>query len=202
MGVTSTGIVAGNGFAAEAIANRLKEDGVHVMRLFSGGNAFDPPAIVRQTAEAIKALDDFDLLVTSYARHDAGNFLTADETKWRMHVDAEVSVPFFVAQAAARAMTEKGRPGAIIHVIERADPQTLSSAVTENACRLMIAGTALDLIPSRIRVCGINGAAVPSLDEAYCETIAAAVSFCASSGASYVVASTFDPYGNREARWP
>ena len=175
---------------------------MHVTQLFGETRRFDPGTIARETSEAIQALENFTLLVTCYSRRDAGNFLAAKEAEWSKQVDDEVSAPFFVAQTAARAMIDKGQPGAIIHVIQRADTRAVSGTVTENACRLMIAATALDLVPSGIRVCGINGAAAPSRDKAYCETIAGAVSFCASSGASYVVGSTFDPYRSQESRWP
>lgn len=201
MGVTRTAIVAGGGYAAKAIATRLNQDGLNVLRWFEHPTPVDFEAIARETAASVKSVDDLCLVVTSFARSRVGHFLNVSEAEWTERLDLEMSFPFLVIQAVAREFVVRQDPGVVVHVIERADQRSLSCAVTENGCRLMIAAAALDLIPSGVRVCGVSGANAPTLDVAYAEAIAGAVSFCASSRASYVVGSTFDLWQDREARW-
>lgn len=202
MGMTGTTLVVGNGLSASAIAKRLARDGVQVRHLLDQAPLPDPEAALRSVSAAIEEHGPFEVAVVACARRGIGGFLTASARDWRNQLDNELTAPFMVAQAIAKALVSAQSPGTIVHVVERADPPDHSSGVSERACRLMVAATALDLIPSGVRVCGVSGANAPSTDNAYRETMAAAVGFCASGGASYVVGSIFDPWDASGGRWP
>lgn len=200
MGMSATALVAGDGPCAAAIAERLARDGVRVTRLLD--RPVDSDAALGAASAVIAEHGPFDMAVVANARRSVGPFLTADRQTWRDGLDRELTAPFLIAQAAARAIVNARRAGTIVHVIERAEPAGHSSSVSERACGLMVAATALDLVPSGVRVCGVSGANAPAVDDIYRETMAAAVAFCASDEASYVVGSIFDPWDASGGRWP
>lgn len=200
MGMTGTALVAGDGPCAAAIAERLASDGVRVTRLLH--RLVDSDAARTEASAAIAEHGPFDIAVVANARRSVGAFLTVDRQVWRDGLDRELTAPFLIAQAAARAIADAQRAGTIIHVIERAEPSGHSSSVSERACGLMVAATALDLVSVGVRVCGVSGANAPAVDDIYRETMASAVAFCASDEASYVVGSVFDPWDASGGRWP
>jgi NAD(P)-dependent dehydrogenase (short-subunit alcohol dehydrogenase family) len=199
--VTGAILVVGDGPAADAIARRLGAGGA-VERLHVDGAPADPASAAAEAAAAIARVGAPAVAVAAFARRDPGRFLDVDGAAWEAAVDRELTAPFLVTREAARAARAAGQSAVVVHVIERADGPGAGAAVTEQACRLMVAATALDLLPDGVRVCGVSGAAAPAADGAYAETVAEAVAFCASAAASYVVGSTYDPWGGREARWP
>ena len=91
-----------------------------------------------------------------------------------------------------------GRGGVIVHVGSdvalRDEPGTAAYAAAKAGVHLLTTGMALDLAPDGVRVCAV--AAPESAGDGLGDgDLAAAVAFCASDEASYVLGSTFFPGG-------
>jgi 2-dehydro-3-deoxy-D-gluconate 5-dehydrogenase len=68
-------------------------------------------------ADAVRALGRIDIVVNNAGvirRNDALNFT---EEEWDSALDVNLKTPFFLSQAAARAMIEAGRGGKIINIV-------------------------------------------------------------------------------------
>ena len=136
--------------------------------------------------------------MTAFAERVEAPFLELDDETWERCLDANLTAPFLVAREAARAMLADRGSGVVVHVGSdlgaRPGPGSAAYAAAKAGVHLMAAGTALDLIPYGVRVCCVAAAegapTVPGSAPGPAE-LAAAVAFCASDAASYVVGSTY-----------
>jgi NAD(P)-dependent dehydrogenase (short-subunit alcohol dehydrogenase family) len=191
-------VVAGSGALAEAVAGRLAAEGAAVHALPATPELASDAGAAAAVEAAAAALGGIDVLVTAFSERVEGDFLELDDEAWARSLDANLTAPFLVAREAARAMAEEGA-GVVVHVGSdvgaRPGPRSAAYAAAKAGLHLMAAGTALDLAPDGVRVCCVAaaegadpgpGGVRPGPAE-----VAAAVAFCASDAASYVLGSTY-----------
>jgi NAD(P)-dependent dehydrogenase (short-subunit alcohol dehydrogenase family) len=193
--------VAGSGAAAEAVAERLRIDGATVSALVSDAALASDTGAAAAVERAIGELGGLDVLVTAFHERVDCPFLDIDDESWERALDGNLKCAFLVGREAARAMAASG--GVIVHVgsdvAARPGPGTAAYAAAKAGVHLLATVMALDLVPSGVRVCAVaaceDGAELPGGGAVGPEDVAAAVAFCASDEASYVLGSTFYPNG-------
>jgi 3-oxoacyl-[acyl-carrier protein] reductase len=192
-------IVAGRGAVADAVASRLEAEGGAVARL-----AGEPLELASDAAaaaavrEAVDGLGGVDVLVSAFCERQDAPFLSIDDGAWERTLDANLKAAFLAGREAARAMVAAGS-GVIVHVGSdvgaRPGSGTAAYAAAKAGVHLLTTCMALDLAPDGVRVCCVaaseDGGAPPSSSVAGPADVAAAVAFCASGAASYVLGSTF-----------
>jgi len=89
----------------------------------------DVAAIRRVVAEAAAALGGLDILVNNAGIEDVRPALAVDEALWDRILDTNLKGAFFCAQAAARAMVEAGRGGAIVNLCSLTSEAGVPTAV-------------------------------------------------------------------------
>jgi 3-oxoacyl-[acyl-carrier protein] reductase len=186
-------LVAGHGALAGAVAARLASDGATVHTADREGLA-DEGRARGAVEEATSTLGGLDVLVTAFAEREDRPFLEIEDELWERTLAANLKCAFLVGREAARVMVEAGG-GVIVHVGSdagaRPGPGMAAYAAAKAGVHLLTTGMALDLAQAGVRVCCVaaaetGGPGGPDLDDT-----AAAVSFCASEEASYVLGSTF-----------
>lgn len=190
-------IVAGRGVTADAVAERLRDEGGQVHRLDGDPAMLSSEAgAVAEVERAILDLGGVDVLVTAFSTRDDRSFLELDDEVWQRTLDENLKSAFLVGRECARSMVEAG--GVIVHIGSdvgaRPGPATAAYAAAKAGVHLLATVMALDLAPDGVRVCAVaaceDGSEGPSLTVPGPEAVAAAVAFCASSEASYVLGST------------
>jgi len=194
-------LIAGTGPVADAILSRFRAEGASAASVASDSSV--PLSSDEQArsivADAARELGGLDVFVTAANFRDDHDFLTVTDEDWERTLDINLRTPFLLSREAARLMVAAGG-GVIVHVGSElgADPGPGSSsfASAKAGVHLLAAVMALDLIPDGVRVCAVaapedgrhssNAAGSPGPDD-----VAAAVAFCASAEASYVLGSTF-----------
>ncbi len=188
-------IVAGDGEVAAAVARRLRADGADVARLDGDGVKLAREDAARTAVEAAAAgLGGLDVLVTAFARREERAFLDTGDDLWERMLDENLKAPFLVSREAARVMAG-GNGGVIVHVgsdvAARPGPRQAAYAAARAGGHLLATAMALDLVPDGVRVCCVAHAEAGEPRASAAEDTAAAVAFCASPAASYVLGSTF-----------
>jgi NAD(P)-dependent dehydrogenase (short-subunit alcohol dehydrogenase family) len=186
--------VAGDDPLAGAIARRLEADGASV-RVEPGGSSLAGEARARAVVQdVVAALGALDVLVTAFSSRDDRPFLEIDDQSWQRSLDENLKSAFLVGREAARHMAEAGA-GVIVHVgsdvAARPGAGTGAYAAAKAGVQLLTTVMALDLAPHGIRVCSVAAPESGAAGGPGPEDTAAAVSFCASDAASYVLGSTF-----------
>lgn len=191
-------IVAGRGVTADAVAERLRDEGGQVHCLDGDpGMLSRESGAVAEVERAIVDLGGVDVLVTAFSTRDDHSFLDLDDEVWQRTLDENLKSAFLVGRECARSMVE-ARGGVIVHIGSdvgaRPGPATAAYAAAKAGVHLLATVMALDLAPDGVRVCAVaaceDGSEGPSLTVPDPEAVAAAVAFCASSEASYVLGST------------
>jgi NAD(P)-dependent dehydrogenase (short-subunit alcohol dehydrogenase family) len=192
-------VVAGRGALAAAVAERLNAEGASLCRLE------DDPAELATDAGAARAVErarselgGVDVLVTAFCTREDRPFLEIDDDLWTRSLDENLKCAFLVGRDCARLMVAAGG-GVIVNVGSdvgsRPGSGTAAYAAAKAGVHLLTTCMALDLIPDGVRVCAVaaceDGSESPGLTEVGPEDVAAAVAFCASGEASYVLGSTF-----------
>ena len=192
--------VAGRGDTADAIVQRLGAEGGAVARLEGTWTTLATDDGAKATVDqACAAMGGGpDVLVTAFCEREDSPFLSIDQDAWHRALDGNLKAAFLVARECARAMVTSGA-GVIVHVGSdvgaRPGPGTAAYAAAKAGVHLLTMGMALDLVPDGVRVCGVaaceDGSEVPRPPDVGPNDVAAAVAFCASEAASYVLGSTF-----------
>jgi NAD(P)-dependent dehydrogenase (short-subunit alcohol dehydrogenase family) len=116
--------LAAAGATVAVTARDVASLGETVRRIDAGGGEARPISLdVRDTtasAEAIAAAADalggLDILVNNAGYEEVRASLEVDEALWERIVDTNLKGAFFCAQAAARVMAKRKRPGSIINL--------------------------------------------------------------------------------------
>jgi NAD(P)-dependent dehydrogenase (short-subunit alcohol dehydrogenase family) len=142
----------------EAAAERVA-DGVRK----AGRRALLVRADVRKLAEVTamvaavgEALGPVDILVNNAGVFPRVSFLDMGENDWDYVLDVNLKGGCFCAQAVAKEMVAKGRPGAIINLTSgaafRGSPRGVHYCASKGGILSMTRQMALELAPYRIRV--------------------------------------------------
>ena len=89
----------------------------------------DVASVRRVVAEAAAALGGLDILVNNAGVEEVRPALAVDEALWDRILDTNLKGAFFCAQAAARAMVEAGRGGAIVNLCSLTSEAGVPTAV-------------------------------------------------------------------------
>jgi glucose 1-dehydrogenase len=184
------------------------------------------------TASAAKEIVDattarfgsVDILVNNAGILHQADFLDFPEDAFERTFQIKVKAAFLIGQAAARAMVEQGRAGAIVNMSSinaiLANPSAVAYAVSKGAIKQLTAVMAVALIPHGIRVNAVGpGTIMTDLAQRVVMSspearkmvlsrtpqgrlgepseVASVVSFLASDDASYIVGQTIYPDGGR-----
>lgn len=192
-------LVAGRGALAEAIAERLRAEGGAVVLLAEDAAALATDAVAgAAVSTAVEELGGLDVCVTAFASRADASFLEIDDEQWVRCIDENLTCAFTVTREAARAMLARSG-GVIVHVgsdvAARPGPGSAAYAAAKAGVQLMSLTMALDLALDGVRVCAVaaaeHGTAALHGEQLGPADTAAAVAFCASDDASYVLGSTF-----------
>ena len=120
----------------------------------------DVAAVRRVVAEAAAALGGLDILVNNAGIEEVRPALAVDEALWDRILDTNLKGAFFCAQAAARAMVEAGRGGAIVNLCSLTSEAGVPTAVPYGSSKSgllgMTRGLAAEWAPRGIRVNAIG----------------------------------------------
>ena len=200
-------LVAGSGPLALATAARLRDEGGEVSTLAASPALATEPGAASAVADCVAALGALDVLVTAFHEREDRPFLELDDETWNRVLDGNLKCAFLVGREAARLMAGGGG-GSIVHVGSdlgtRPRSGTGAFAAAKAGVHLLTTCMALDLAPEGVRVCGVaapeDGTETIGGVAFQPEDVAAAVAFCASGEASYVLGSTFHPSGGPPGR--
>ncbi len=121
LGLYFAGLLARNGVSVALAARRKEALDEAVARIRSaGGDARALPMDVSDgtsvAAAFAQAPDGFDILINNAGIAGAVPALDLDEAGWEQVLDVNLKGSFLVAQAAARALKQAGRGGAIVNI--------------------------------------------------------------------------------------
>jgi NAD(P)-dependent dehydrogenase (short-subunit alcohol dehydrogenase family) len=106
-------VARGAGGALEAAAARLREDGIRAQWLSADLSVLDGLGGV--AASAIEKMGGIDVLVNAAGVNLREPFARVTPASWHLQLDLHVGVPFFLTQALAPSMAERGW-GRIINI--------------------------------------------------------------------------------------
>ena len=198
------------GDAAESLAAAQRADGNDVIA--HQVDLTDLGAISEMVDAAIAWRGELDILVNNAGVDVPGSVLEATVDEWNIHLDVNLRAPFFVIQAAARHMVERGS-GKIVNTVSTsgfASSSTPNSIydLSKGGLRQLTISAAVELAPFGVNVNGVApGTVATELTTAVLDTpeklarasariprgtfgrpvdIAAAVAFLSSDDADYV----------------
>lgn len=157
------------------VAERLSEGGVPTE--FLAADLSDSTAPARLVAECLARFGRIDSLVNAAALTDRASFLDADLSAWTKLFDVNARAPFFLMQAAIKAMRERGEGGAIVNILSMnahgGTPALAVYSATKAALALLTKNAAHAHRWDRIRVNGIamGWAATPAEKIMQAETL-------------------------------
>jgi NAD(P)-dependent dehydrogenase (short-subunit alcohol dehydrogenase family) len=100
----------------------------------------DVAAVRRVVAAAADALGGLDILVNNAGIEEVRPSLAIDEALWDRILDTNLKGAFFCAQAAARAMVEAGKGGAIVNLCSLTSEAGVPTAVPYGASKSGLLG--------------------------------------------------------------
>jgi NAD(P)-dependent dehydrogenase (short-subunit alcohol dehydrogenase family) len=203
--------------AAEGVAAKALGAGVRAVAI--EGDVSTPAGCAALVAAAARELGGLDILVNNAGMFPRVRMLDMTEADWDFVLDINLKGSFFCAQAAARVMLERGRPGVIIGLASQAvrgTPRGVHYSASKGGVVAMTRAMALELAPHGIRVNAIApgltdtaqpryghseeelsamGRAVPLGRMGRIEDIADAAVFLASDEARYITGQTLHVNG-------
>jgi 3-oxoacyl-[acyl-carrier protein] reductase len=119
------------------------------------GDVSVPGQVEAMTATVVKALGAIDVLVNNAGVFPRVPFLEMKESDWDFVLDVNLKGSFLCAQAAARLMVQRGRPGAIVNIASQAVRGAVLGvhySASKGGVVAMTRAMALELAPHGIRV--------------------------------------------------
>lgn len=142
----------------EAVATQFEAAGTPTS--FVAAELGDADAPEKLAGECLRRFGRIDLLVNAAALTDRSSFLDADLANWGRLFDVNARAPFFLMQAAIRAMRERGQGGAIVNILSInthcGAPELAVYSATKGALAVLTRNAANAHRFDRIRVNGIN----------------------------------------------
>lgn len=145
-------------FRGAAVAERLRALGPETH--FIPADLSPPDAPSRIVRECLERFGRIDLLVNAAGLTDRASVLDADIDVWSKLFDVNARAPFFLMQAAIRAMRKRGRGGAIVNILSMnahcGSPELAVYSATKGALATLTRNAANAHREDRIKVNGIN----------------------------------------------
>lgn len=122
----------------------------------------DPTDVTEQLEKAVQAVGELDILFNNAGIGFQKSFLENTEEEWRRVIDVNLNGAFFMAQAFARYLVERGRPGSIINtasmsgIIVNVPQQQCSYNASKAALAHLSKSMAVELADKNIRVNSIS----------------------------------------------
>ncbi len=142
----------------EAVAAALAAAGTPTS--FAPADLADPEAPARLVGDCLARFGRIDALVNAAGLTDRASFLDATPDHWTRLFAVNARAPFFLMQAAIRAMRAEGRGGAIVNIVSInahcGTPELAVYSATKAALALLTRNAAHAHRFDRIRVNGIN----------------------------------------------
>ena len=157
---------------------------------FAAADLSDPTAPARLVGECVARFGRIDALVNAAGLTDRGSFLDADIDLWTTLFDVNARAPFFLMQAAIKAMRDRGQGGAIVNILSMnahcGAPDLAVYSATKAALLLLTRNAANAHRRDRIRVNGIamGWAATPGETVMQAETLGRGAGWVESAEAS------------------
>jgi len=140
--------------AAEHVAGAVRGHGRRAATIYADLGVVDEARGLVEEAEA--ALGPLDVLVNNAGIFPRVDFLAMTEADWDRVQAVNLKGSCFCAQAAARSMVDRKRPGAIINLSSgaayRGSPRGVHYCASKGGIVSMTRQMALELAPFRIRV--------------------------------------------------
>lgn len=139
--------------AAAAVAAEARQLAGRSVAL--GGDVSTPAGCAALVGAAAGALGGVDILVNNAGMFPRVAMLDMTEADWDFVLDINLKGGFFCAQAAARLMVDRGRPGVIINLASQAvrgAPRGVHYSASKGGVVAMTRAMALELAPHGIRV--------------------------------------------------
>ncbi|MFM1850574.1 MAG: hypothetical protein RIS54_258 [Verrucomicrobiota bacterium] len=126
---------------------------------FVQADLFDPAAPARLIEQALAAQPGLDLLVCNAGSFFDVDFLEMETAQWDRTINLNVRSVYFIAQAFARAMVARQRPGAIVIVSStngfQSEEESTAYDTSKGALVMLTRTLAQALAPHGIRVNGM-----------------------------------------------
>lgn len=136
-----------------------RPDAVPADSAYVGGDLLEAAAPAAIVAAAFAARPGLDLLVCNAGSFFDVPFLEMEATQWDRTLNLNVRATYFVAQAFARALVERRRPGAIVVISStngfQSEPDSTAYDTSKGALLMLTRSLAHSLAPHRIRVNGL-----------------------------------------------
>ena len=127
---------------------------------FVAAELADPDAPARLVEACLARFGRIDLLVNAAGLTDRASFLDADIDVWTKLFEVNARAPFFLMQAAIRAMRARGEGGTIVNILSMnahcGTPELAVYSATKGALATLTRNAANAHRHDRIRVNGIN----------------------------------------------
>lgn len=159
----------------------------------------EPDAPARIAAAALDRFGRIDLLANAAAITDRGSFLDATPDDWARLFAVNARAPFFLMQAAIRAMTAAGSGGAIVNILSInahcGAPDLAAYSASKAALANMTRNAANAHRFDRIRVNGINvgWTLTPGEKAMQADTLGLGPAWLAAANAASPFGRLFDP---------
>src|SRR5680860_751112 len=158
--------------AADATVARVQEQGGEAFAVV--GDVSDPDSVQRMVGEVLARSDRIDVLVNNAAITVPKGLLDSTYEEFCKVTDIILNGIFLMSQAVAKAMVERGTPGAIVNIASTSGHRGRRNAVAYCAAKgrvlNMTRAMACDLAPHGIRVNSVSptktGASVGALESA------------------------------------
>lgn len=154
-GILLTGRDASQG---DAVAEEISARGAP--SFFVAADLAEAETPSRLVAACLERFGRIDILVNAAGLTDRASFLDADQAIWSRLFDVNARAPFFLMQAAIRAMRERGQGGAIVNILSMnahcGAPELAIYSATKGALAVLTKNAANAHRFDRIRVNGIN----------------------------------------------
>ena len=139
---------------AEAAAARIREEGGQC--LAAPGDAGDVDFIYRMVARAVDEFGHLDMAIANAGLTLFGDFFSYDADDFQKVVTLNLQGAFFLAQAAAKHMRERGQGGKILLMSSvlsfQPYPQLAPYCMTKAALNMLTRTLVLELAPYRISI--------------------------------------------------
>jgi glucose 1-dehydrogenase len=147
---------------ADETRRRIEEMGRHVAVVQADVGEMD--AARKLMEDAVAALGSIDILVNNAGIEKNAPFLDVPEEDYHAVIATNMTGPFFLTQAFARKLKERGSPGKVINISSVHEdlpfPNFTPYCMSKGALRMMMRNLAIELAPLGITVNNIAPGAI------------------------------------------